>query len=340
MLDELRPPEALLYLILGKWYGQAITAAAHLGVADLLAEGPRTSDDVARASGANPDALYRVMRCLGAVGVLQETAGKTFALTPIGAALRSGADGSLAGLAKYEGARCNLEACAELTHSARTGGSAFVKAHGMPIFDWMPQHPEEAAIYNSAMASLSTTTARAVAASYDFAASKTVVDIGGGHGTLLAEILTSAPQVRGVLFDAPQVAEVAQASLAARGLKARCDVVGGDFFQAVPGGHDTYVLKNVIHDWPDDRAVDILSQVARAMAPSGKVLVVEQLVTPPGTQKLNLVKIIDMIMMCLTEGGRERTEAEYAEILKRSGLRLERVVATPSQVEILEAYRA
>ena len=143
-----------------------------------------------------------------------------------------------------------------------------------------------------------------------------------------------------MLFDAPQVAEAAQASLTARGLRARCEVVGGDFFKAVPTGHDTYVLKNVIHDWADDEAVAILSQVARAMAPTGKLLVVEQLVTAPGTPTLNLAKIIDMIMMCLTEGGRERTEAEYAEILRRSGLRLERVVKTPSQVDVLEAYRA
>lgn len=338
MFDELRPPEALLYLILGKWYGQAITAAAQLGIADFLADGPRTSDEVAEARAANPAALYRVMRCLAAVGVLHETAGKTFALTPIGSALRADAPGSLAGLAKYEGAKYNLDACAELTHSARTGKSAFVAAHGAPIFEWMAAHPEEAALYNSAMASLSTTTARAVAAAYDFSSSKTIVDVGGGHGTLLAEILGSAPHARGVLFDAPHVAEVARKNLTARGLQARCEVIGGDFFAAVPPGHDTYVIKNVLHDWPDDEAVAILSQIARAMAPGGKLLVVEQLVTGPGT-KLNLAKVIDMIMLCLTEGGRERTEVEYVEILRRSGFRLERVVATPSQVEVLEAYR-
>jgi SAM-dependent methyltransferase len=337
MHDELRPPEALLYLILGKWYGQAITAAAHLGIADLLAEGPRTSGDVAKAVHADPDAIYRVMRCLGAVGVLRETANRTFALTPVGSVLRTGVPGSLAGLAAFEGAPFNLAVCAELTHSARTGTSAFVKALGMPIFEWMPAHPEEAAIYNSAMASLSTTTARAVASSYDFSGSKTIVDIGGGHGTLLAEILSAAPHARGVLFDAPHVAEAARANLATRGLQARCEIIGGDFFKAVPSGHDTYVIKNVLHDWADDEAVAILGQIGRSIAPKGKLLIVEQLVTPP--EKPNLAKIIDMIMLALTEGGRERTEAEYADLLRRSGFRLERVVSTPSQVDVIEAYR-
>jgi SAM-dependent methyltransferase len=339
MFDELRPPEALLYLILGKWYGQAITAAAQLGIADLLANGPHTSDEVARASGANPEATYRIMRCLGAVGVFYETAGKKFELTPIGAALRKDAPGSLAGLAAYEGAKVNLDACAELTHSALTGHSAFTKAHGMPIFEWMPDHPEEVAIYNSAMASLSTTTARAVAAAYDFSTAKSIVDIGGGHGTLLAEILTAAPRARGVLFDAPHVAAAARTHLDARGLQTRCEAIGGDFFKAVPAGHDTYVIKNVLHDWPDDEAVALLTQIARAMTPGGKLLIIEQIVTPPGSKKLNLAKIIDMIMLCLTEGGRERTEVEYREILQRAGFRFERVVATGSQVDVLEAYR-
>jgi hypothetical protein len=338
MHDDLRPPEALLYLILGKWYGQAVTAAAQLGIADLLADGPRSSTEIAKSVHANPDAVYRVMRCLGAVGVLHETEGRTFALTPVGSALRSDVPGSLAGLAKFEGSSFNLAACAELTHSACTGESAFVKAHGVPIFEWMPVHPEQAAIYNSAMASLSTTTARAVASSYDFSACKTIVDIGGGHGTLLAEILSAAPHARGILFDAPHVADAARGNLASRGLSARCEVVAGDFFQAVPSGHDTYVIKNVLHDWADDEAVAILGQIARSIAPKGKLLIVEQLVTPPGAG-LNLAKIIDMIMLCLTEGGRERTESEYAELLRRSGFSLERVVSTPSQVDVIEAYR-
>jgi SAM-dependent methyltransferase len=209
----------------------------------------------------------------------------------------------------------------------------------MPIFEWMPDHPEEVAIYNSAMASLSTTTARAVAAAYDFSSAKSIVDIGGGHGTLLAEILTAAPRARGVLFDAPHVADVARTHLDARGLQTRCEAIGGDFFKAVPAGHDTYVIKNVLHDWPDDEAVAILTQIARAMTPGGKLLIVEQIVTPPGSKKLNLAKIIDMIMLCLTEGGRERTEVEYREILQRAGFRFERVVATGSQVDVLEAYR-
>lgn len=339
MFDELRPPEALLFLILGKWYGQAITAAAQLGIADLLANGPHTAEEVARASGANPEATYRILRCLGAVGLFYETAGKKFELSPLGAALRKDAPGSLAGLAVFEGAKCNLDACAELTHSALTGHSAFTKAHGMPIFEWMPRHPEEVAIYNSAMASLSTTTARAVAAAYDFSGSRSIVDVGGGHGTLLAEILTTVPSARGVLFDAPHVADVARTKLAERGLQARCEAVGGDFFASVPAGHDTYVIKNVLHDWPDDQAVAILGQIARAMPVRGKLLVVEQLVTPPDRKQLNLAKIIDMIMLCLTEGGRERTEVEYREILRRAGFRLERVVATRSQVDVLEAYR-
>jgi C-methyltransferase len=340
MHDELRPPETLLYLILGKWVGQAITAAAQLGIADLLADGPRTADELAAAVRAEPRALYRVMRCLGAVGVLRETANRTFALTPVGSALRTDAPGSLAGLARFEGEKYNLAACAELTHSARTGGSAFVAAHGVPIFQWMPGHPEEAAIYNSAMASLSTTTARAVAASYDFSGSKSIVDVGGGHGTLLAEILSAAPHARGILFDAPHVADAARTHLATRDLQARCEVVAGDFFKAIPPGHDTYVIKNVLHDWDDDAAVAILGRIARAMPAQGKLLIVEQLVTPPGAAKLNLAKIIDMIMLCLTEGGRERTQAEYVELLRRSGFELARVVSTPSQVDVLEAYRA
>ena len=283
MFDELRPPEALLYLILGKWYGQAITAAAQLGIADLLADGPHTSDEVARASGANPEAIYRIMRCLGAVGVFYETAGKKFELTPIGAALRKDAPGLARGPRRVRGCEVNLDACAELTHSARTGHSAFTKAHGMPIFEWMPAHPEEAAIYNSAMASLSTTTARAVAAAYDFSTAKSIVDIGGGHGTLLAEdpergaarprravrCAARRRRPRGPARRARPAERGARRSAATSSRRSRPATTRTSSRTCSTTG-------------PMTKRSRSSAQIARAMTPGGKLLIVEQLVTPPG----------------------------------------------------------
>jgi hypothetical protein len=322
-----RPWLALWRLVTGYQVTQAIRVAAVLGIADLLADGPRTSNELAAAAGADPDALYRLLRALASVGVVREEEGRSFALTELGVCLRADAPDSLAGWAAFVGAPYHWQAWSGLEHSVRTGENAFRHVHGTDPWTFRAQHPELSAGFDRAMTDLSRRVAAAVMVAYDFGRFGTVVDVGGGNGAFLATILAKHPTVRGVLFDQPHVVSGAPPILEAAGVADRYEAVGGSFFDAVPEGGDAYLLKSILHDWEDEDCVRILRTCRRAMAEGAALLVVERELGPPNAKPDGKFSDLNMLV---GPGGRERAPEEYAALFAATGFRF--VAFTPSDV--------
>ncbi len=327
---------ALLHLLNGTFVSQAISVAARLGVADALAYGSRSVAELAEMLGAHAPSLYRLLRGLTDTGVVTELAGGKFALTPFGEPLRSGVPGSLRAAATMVGMPFHRNAWTELYESVRTGESAFARTHGSTLFDYLAEHPEEAAIFDGAM------TASAVAYAevwevYDFARFTRVVDVGGGKGQILGPILAANPHLEGVLFDTPDVVADAGPILSEAGVTERCWVAAGSFFDTVPTEGDAYLLTNVIHDWDDDSAAQILSACRRAMTEDATILLVEGMLSEQLDGDLS--RLVDLNLMAVTPGGRLRTEEEYAALLERAGLQLTRVLSA-GPASIIEAVPA
>jgi len=333
MPDE-TPAAALMRLVNGYQVSQAIAVAAELGLADLLADGPRTADELAASAGAHPGALYRLLRALAAVGVFREASGRSFALTPMAECLRAAAADSVGPWARLVARPYLRRAWDGLEHSIRTGRNAFSHVHGTDVWSYRRAHDAEGAVFDGAMAGISRRVAVAVAAAYDFGGLARIVDVGGGDGTLLARIMVVHGDARGVLFDRPAVVARAAAVLAAAGVADRCDVVGGDFFAALPQGADAYILKAILHDWPDAPAVAILRRCREAMRPGARLLVIERLVGPPNEGAE--AKFSDLNML-VVPGGRERTGAEFATLLADAGFAACRVIPTGTRMSVIEA---
>lgn len=327
------PAQHIVRLAFGFAVSQALRVVADLEIADRLAAGERSVDDLAAETGSHADALYRVMRLLAAEGVFRETDARRFGLTEIGEALRSDGRSSPRDLIRMLNQEPYLT-FAQLGHSVRTGLPAFGEVFGKPRFDWLADHPDKAALFQSAMIALNQGSNEAIAEAYDFGPFSRVVDVGGGHGQLLSAILTRHPHVSGVLFDLPSSVQMAQSG--AGGSLPRTEFVAGSFFESVPQGADVYVLKKVIHDWNDEQAAGILRNCRDAMTPHGRVLIAETII--PAGNEPNPIKLIDANMLAVT-GGLERTPAEYAALLATAGLRLERVISTSQPISVLEAGR-
>src|SRR3954469_23235453 len=302
--SQITPDAALLQLVFGKGVSMAVSVAAKLRVADLLADGPRTLDDLAARTGTHAPTLYRILRTLSAAGVFAEQADGRFALTPMGEYLRTGVEGSLRGLADMFGSDWSWRPWGQLLEAVRTGRTSFDSVFGEPVFDYLARHPDESAVFNEAMTGFSSKIAPAVAEAYDFSAFGTIVDVGGGHGVLLNTILRAYPGVNGIVFDAPHVVVGAEDAIREAGLAGRCRAVGGDFFQSVPAGGDAYLMKHIIHDWPDDKATTILRNCRKGVNPGGKLLLVELLIVPGNAADLG--KVIDLEMLVIASG-QERT---------------------------------
>jgi O-methyltransferase domain/Dimerisation domain len=331
------PTMALMHMIHGSKITQLLYVVAKLGIADLLRDGPKRSEELAQAVGAHPRTLYRVLRALASLGVFAEDQAQCFHLTPLAHLLRTEVPESLRALAIFYGEEWVWHAEGALLYSVRTGKAAFTHVHGLGPFDYYRQHAEAAACFNTAMTSLSGNELAAVMAAYDFAGMATIVDVGGGQGALLAEILKTYPHARGMLFDLPAVVESAQPLLEAAGIAARCTRVAGDFFQTVPSGGDAYILKRVIHDWDDTPAGTILTQCRRAMAAHSRLLLIERVI-PPGNAP-SLGKLGDITML-LHYGALERTEAEYRGLLEAAGFTLVRIIPTQAPLSIIEGVPA
>jgi hypothetical protein len=333
---EVPPPVAMLKIIEGFWASRSVYAAAKLGLPDLLKDGANTSEELATATGTHAPSLYRLLRALASIGVFAEDEPRRFRLTPLGATLRTDVPGSLRFIVIEELGENHYPAWEKLLYSLNTGAIAFNHVYGKSKWQYMTEHADEARIFDQAMASFGGVAAAAIVEAYDFSASQRVVDVGGGNGSLLAAILKANPRVQGVLFDIPHVVEAARGYLESEGVMSRCRVVGGDLFQSAPPA-DMYVLRWIIHDWDDQRSVAILKNCRNAMSARCKVLLVEAVLKPG--RATTFAKFLDLNMLVMT-GGRERTEAEYSNLLSAAGLKLTRIIPTHTEMSLIEAVGA
>ena len=335
-IDEIvkpaEPPEyGLLQLIFGGVVAQTVYAAAKLGTADHLISGPKSVEELAISSNTDANSLYRVLRALASLGVFVEHENRIFGLTPVGEKLRSG---SLRDAAIFMGEGWHLDVWAGIVDSVRTGESQWSKVHGLEAFDYLARNPEASQVFDQAMTSLASLSVEVVIRAYDFTGVETLVDVAGGHGRLLTSIMRTQPMIRGVLFDLPHVIEGAKERLNVGEFGDRLEFVSGDFFQSVPRGADVYIVKHIIHDWDDERALTILKNIRQAMKPNGKVVLMEAVLGEPNVADLS--KLMDIAMLVVA-GGKERTINEYRELLSRAGLRLSQTIPTKSAYTLLEA---
>ena len=332
-------PAVMLDLIVGYWVSELVHVVAKLGLADVLKGGPKSPTDLARAVGADPATLHRVLRALASVGVFVERKDGRFALTPLGATLRSDRPDSLRAFAIMMVDDYWFQAWSDLLQSVKTGQTAFDRVHGMKVFDYFGKHPDKARAFGEAMTSISGTENPVVAAGYDFSKVRTLVDVGGSHGHLLAAILKANRKLKGVLFDRPQVIDQARSApyVNDKQIARRIELVAGDFFQSVPAGADAYIMKYIIHDWDDDLCLKILGNCRRAMAPNGRVLVVDAVI-PPGNDP-HWGKLLD-INMLVGPGGRERTRSDFEQLFARAGLKVRKIIPTASPLSIVEGVAA
>jgi SAM-dependent methyltransferase len=336
VMDDSGTTEQMLNrMIVGSWMTQAIYVAAEIGIADLLAAGPRTADEMASETKTHGASLYRVLRALASIDIFREDEEGRFSLTPMGELLGSEATGSKRSLARMAGAEF-YRSWGALLSSVETGDAAFDAVFGRPFFQYMSMNPDRWRIYDSAMTGIHDSETDPVLDAYDFSAFGTIVDVGGGNGLALAAILRRHPGMQGVLFDLPSVAERAGEVLAGCDTDDRLSIVGGNFFDSVPPSADAYLLRHILHDWDDGESVSILERCRNAMRPGGRVLVVETVI-PSGNGPC-FGKWLDLMMLVV--GGRERTEEQYATLLSAAGLRLSRVVPTAHEVCVIEGVRA
>jgi hypothetical protein len=329
------PPEQLSRMLSGYWISQALYVAAKLGLADLLIHGPRTVDDLAQAARTNAPSLYRLLRALASVGVFTEDAQHQFSLTPLAECLRTDRPDSQRSLAIMMGEE-HYRAWGELLFSVQTGQIAFDKIYGMPVFEFLSKQPEQARVFDEAMVGVHGRETAAMLDAYDFSGIGVLADIGGGNGSVLIGVLKQYPQMRGILYDLPGVVQRAKAHIEAAGLADRCQVIGGNFFETVPGGADAYLLRHIIHDWDDAKAMRILQNIQQVMGPAGKLLLVEGVI--PAGNEPSFTKLLDLTMLVIP-GGKERTEDEYRRLFASAGFALTRIVPTTAEVSVIEGKK-
>jgi hypothetical protein len=327
----------MIGIISGFWVSRVVYIAAKLGLADQLKDTAKTASEVAEATDTHAPSLYRVMRALAGAGILVEDEEKRFSLTPLGATLRSDVPFSLRALATSELGEVHYPSWGALLHTVKTGERAFDQVFGTDCWDYFAKHPEYAQIFNQSMTEVTRVVEPAVTLAYDFSSFAKIVDVGGGHGTLLTSILKKNPASKGVILDAPQVVAGAKERIETEGLAERCEAVGGNFFEAVPEGGDAYIMKHIIHDWDDKEAIAILKNCRGAIKEGGKVILIESVI-PKGNEP-SLAKFGDLVMM-LIPGGRERTADEFAALFEAAGFRLERIIPTESPMCVIEAVTA
>ena len=331
--------EQLFQLCLGYIPAISLNVVAKLSIADQLAQGPKSVEDLARASQVHADALYRVMRALATVGVFREGERRTFEQTPVSDVLRADHPMSLRPFVIFFPDPLHFRAYANLMHSVKTGETTAIPTFGRELFDYLRDHPEESAVFNAAMVKLTAAFIPAVLAAYDFSQTRVLVDVGGGHGSVIGAILQRYPQMRGIVFDIDHVVAGAGSYLRSLGVADRCEVVAGDFFKSVPPGGDTYIMKNIIHDWDDEKSNRILRNIGDQLKaqPNGKVLLLEMVLSTGNEPQLG--KWADIEMLALP-GGRERTEEEYRRLFADAGFRLTRIVPTQGPHCVIEAVSA
>ena len=332
--------EVILGLALDYLPSRGLHVANELGIADLLKDGPRSIEELARATGAHQQSLYRLLRMLAGCGVFAEESPGSFGLNPAAATLQTGVPESLHHAVKMVGDMTGdgswWNAAGHLRHSVLSGEPAFDYVHATSFFEYLTQHPEAGGWFDRGLANFATPENAAIVGAYDFTPFQCVVDVGGGQGGFLAEVMKAYPRVKGTLYDRPEVVRE-PVYLMTSGLMDRVEIMGGDFFKSVPTGGDAYLLKRILHDWSDQHCVQILRTCSDAMDAKARILVVDAVI-PPGDE-LHPAKVMDILMMLLLEG-RERTEEEFRDLFRQAGLKLAKVVPTPSVLSIVEGERA
>jgi SAM-dependent methyltransferase len=332
------PPEVgVLELMSGCFATYAVHAAARLGLADALAGGSRTAEDVALELGTSPDSTYRLLRACTALGLFRDDGGGRFSLTSTGATLRADSPDSMRPVVLMIGDPRYQAVWGQLPEAVRSGRPRATEVHGVSMWELLERDPDYAATFNDAMTRLTTLDWPTVAAAYDFTPFGTIVDVGGGHGQLLALMLEAAPAADGVLLEQQGLMGRAEQRLREAGVLSRCRLEAGSFFDTAPDDGDLYVLRRVVHDFDDDRAVALLANLGRHMRPDATLLLMESVV-PPGDEP-HFAKTLDLDML-LFVGGRERTAQEYADLLGRAGFEMTRVVPTISPISLVEARPA
>jgi len=331
------PAEQVLQVATGYMASSALYVALALNVPDHLASGPKSAADLAKTTGANEDALNRILRLLTSLGVFGQVKPGTYGLTPGSELLRKDVPGSLRGIAYFLPDPMHLRIYANLMHSAMTGEPAAEKTVGMPLFEYFTKHPEYSEIFNDAMTSMSAPVAGAAVDAYDFGRFDKIVDVAGGHGEVLMTILKTFPNTKGILAEVGHVVEGAKPRIAAAGLADRCQAVECDFFKSVPAGGDAYVMKHIIHDWDDERASRILNNIREAMGDKQGTIILLESVVPTGPEP-DLGKFIDIEMLAFP-GGRERTAEEFGALFDHCGFELKRIVPMKSPLSAVEAVR-
>lgn len=336
MTEKTTPQQQMSGMLMGYWISQALYVAAKLGLADLVAAHPRTANDLAAQTGMHARSLYRLLRALASVDVFAEREEGRFELTPLAELLRSDVPGSQRALAIMMGEE-HYYVWGDLIHSIQTGEPAFDKIYGMPCFDFLAHSPAKAQIFDEAMVAIHGRETAAMLDTYDFSQVGVLCDVGGGNGSLLLAVLERYPKLQGMLYDLPHVVERAKSHIKSHAAGARCEAIGGSFFERVPEGADAYLMRHIIHDWNDEKAGLILRNCASAMRDEARLLLVESVI-PPGNE-LCWPKFLDLNMLAIP-GGQERTEAEYRRLLESSGLRLTRIQPTGGGIDVIEGVKA
>ena len=337
-MDEAVAAQRLMDLAIGHWAAELVLQAAELSLADKFeGDAPRTARDLADEYGMRHRELYRYLRALTGLGILEFTEKDSFRLTDLGAALRTGAPGAARSAFIALVGDMVKPAWKQFDHGLFTGDTGFEKAQGMGLFEYLQANPGMAQFFSETMVGFHGREPPAVAEAYDFSGIGSLVDVGGASGNMLGHVLSRHPHLKGVLYDLPHVVSDALPLLESFGVADRVSIESGSFFERVPAGHDAYLLSHIIHDWDDGENATILGNVREAMKPDGKLLIVE-MVLPEGDEP-HMGKMLDM-MMLLVPGGEERTPSEYAELLEPNGFNVTRVVPTSSPVSVVEAVRA
>lgn len=310
----------LLGILSSSWVAQCCYAVAKLGVPDLLADGPRSVDDLAASCGADPDALARLLRGMASIGLFRRTAPRTYALTSVTDCLRSDVPYSLRQMAVLDGEEV-FRSFADILHTVRTGVPAFDMLYGEPFYDYLNGNHAVAATFAEAM---NANQVPATLPACDLSDVDTLVDVGGGSGGLLTEVLTTHPLMRGVLLELPEAIRQAGKRVVEAGLAGRADLVEGSFFDEVPPGGDVYVLARVLHNWSDEKALLILRGVRAAMTPGARLIVFEQLLPEEDNAPDAASGMVDLLMLVLLEG-HDRTEHHYRRLLTEAGFALDTV---------------
>lgn len=333
------PAEQILQLATGYIASISIHIVAKLGIADLLKDGPKSTAHLAAATHTQEDRIYRVLRTLASVGVFTEIGERHFALTPAAETLRSDVQGSIRPLAIWIGDPMHLRVYAEMPHSVQTGSLTFDRVYGKPVFDYFPGDPKQSEVFNNAMTCLSNMVIPAVLEAYDFSGIDTLMDVAGGHGAMLRAILAKYPKMRGIVTDLDHVVQGAKQISENQALAHRCEFLCADFFHEVPAHADAIIMKHIIHDWDDDKAIVILENCRKALSgrKNARILLVESVISKGNTAELG--KFIDLEMMTFT-GGRERTEEEFQKLFAAAGMRLNRIVPTKAPLWVVEGVLA